>query len=245
MSGWIKMHRQFLDWEWYSDINTRLVFIHLLLEANWEDSSYRGDDIPMGYLVTGRDILAVKVGLSVQKIRTALNNLESTNDITIKTSRKGTVIQIVNYQKYQNLTNKQPETNQITSPEITTLKKLRNKETHLYAPREVEELFLEELKMYPKALNDFDIKTFNNLNLDDKKIIAKFASSMGKIWNDHRGEKNINLVTKFENLIKMYLSNEKFITSTDAVKQVLKIEYKKENKMPTYQDMVAAGKIKI
>lgn len=30
MQGWIKLHRRFVDWEWYSDIVTKTVFVDLL-----------------------------------------------------------------------------------------------------------------------------------------------------------------------------------------------------------------------
>lgn len=40
--GWICLHRKILKWEWYQDTNTFRVFIHLLLNANWEDTKYMG-----------------------------------------------------------------------------------------------------------------------------------------------------------------------------------------------------------
>ena len=40
MSGWIKIHRQILEWEWYSDTNTFRVFLHLLLKANHKEKKY-------------------------------------------------------------------------------------------------------------------------------------------------------------------------------------------------------------
>jgi len=31
-----------LDWEWYDDINTKVLFIHLLIKANWKEKKWRG-----------------------------------------------------------------------------------------------------------------------------------------------------------------------------------------------------------
>ncbi len=28
--GFIKLHRKIIDWEWYDDINTKTLFIHIL-----------------------------------------------------------------------------------------------------------------------------------------------------------------------------------------------------------------------
>jgi hypothetical protein len=127
MSGWIKLHRQIVDWEWYTDHNTFRVFIHLLLTANHKDKKYRGIELKAGSIVTSRDILAMSTGLSVRQIRTALDKLKSTNELTIKTSPQGTIIQIVNYCKYQvetnELTNERP-----TNDQQTTTNKNDNKE---------------------------------------------------------------------------------------------------------------------
>ena len=35
--GYIKLYRNILDWELFSDVNARLVFIQLLLTVNYED----------------------------------------------------------------------------------------------------------------------------------------------------------------------------------------------------------------
>lgn len=116
MSGWIKLHRQILDWEWYSDNNAFRVFMHLILKANHKEKRFKGIELKAGSVVTSRDILSFETGLSVQQIRTSLDKLKSTNEITIETSTKGTIIQVVNYAKYQlstsEVTNEQPTNNQ-------------------------------------------------------------------------------------------------------------------------------------
>ena len=125
--GWIKLHRSLLEWEWYDDINVMRVFLHCLLMANHKDKKYRGAVVERGSFLTGRDALASQTGLTVQQIRTSLNKLKSTNELTIKSSKQGTVIQVVSYDKYQEVTNEstthQPDSNQI----VTTNKKNKNK----------------------------------------------------------------------------------------------------------------------
>ena len=78
MSGHIKIDRRILEWEWYSDINTCRLFIHLLLKANWKDGRFQGTEVPRGSLVTSYSSLAKDTGLSVKNVRTALNHLETT-----------------------------------------------------------------------------------------------------------------------------------------------------------------------
>jgi hypothetical protein len=133
MSGWIKIHRQILDWEWYSDNNTFRVFMHLLLKANHKDRRFKGIELKAGSVVTSRDILAIETGLSVQQIRTSLDKLKLTNEITSETSSKGTIIQLVNYEKYQIATSEataeQPKNNQ----QVTTNKNVK-KERSIFKP---------------------------------------------------------------------------------------------------------------
>ena len=46
--GWIKLHRKFLKWEWYDDINTSRFFLHCLFRANHKDKKWRGTMIKRG-----------------------------------------------------------------------------------------------------------------------------------------------------------------------------------------------------
>lgn len=119
--NWIKLSSRMIDWEWYRDQNTKALFIHCLLKANWKDGKFEGHDIPRGSFVTGRKKLAQELGLSEQEIRTALKHLISTNELTIKKTNKFSIISIVNYEMYQQanqqLTSNQPATNQ----QLTTI----------------------------------------------------------------------------------------------------------------------------
>lgn len=100
-NGWIKLHRSLLDWEWYSDMNVRVVFIHCLLKANCKDVKYKGKDILRGSFATGLELLSRETGLTVAQIRVTLNKLKMTNEITIQTSTEGSIISITNYDLYQ------------------------------------------------------------------------------------------------------------------------------------------------
>jgi hypothetical protein len=132
--GWIKLHRKMTDWEWYTDANTFRLFMHLLITANHADKNWRGTVIKAGQRVVGRATLAAEIKLTEQQIRTALNRLKSTNEITIQTTNRFTLVTIVNWGVYQeinqqvtskttsSLTNKQPTDNQ----QITTTKECKN-----------------------------------------------------------------------------------------------------------------------
>lgn len=101
MSGWIKLYRSMIEWEWYSDINVKVLFLHLLLKANHSDQKWKGIDVKRGQLVTGRKKLSAQTGLSEQSIRTSLDKLKSTNEITIRSTNQNSIITICNYDNYQ------------------------------------------------------------------------------------------------------------------------------------------------
>jgi predicted transcriptional regulator len=122
MSGWVKIHRQILEWEWYDDINTCRLFFHLLIKANHKERNYKGKVVSIGETLTGLDKLSNETNLSVQQIRTSLNKLKSTNEITINSTSQGTVIKIVNYEKYQVATNEPTDEQQTNNKRVTTNK---------------------------------------------------------------------------------------------------------------------------
>lgn len=207
MEGWIKVHRKLFEWEWYSDSKMVHLFLHLLLSANHKDGKFQGVDIKRGQVLTGRHKLSAVTGLSEQNIRTCLLKLESTNEITIKTTNKNSIITLINYDLYQNesdnleqvtnkitskLTNNQPTTNQ----QVTTNnndKNNKNEEEVLKQHNDVlrklwyNKVWLESLAMLWKKeikeiqehLNKFRIECISK---DDFKSTEKQAKEHFVNW---------------------------------------------------------------
>ena len=127
--GYIKVFRSLLDWEWYQDANTMRVFMHCLLKANYKDMRWQGIVIPKGGFVSSRSKLAQELHLSEQNIRTALNHLKSTGELSIKSTKKYTIYTVNNWGCFQEdnqvpnqqLTNNQPTANQ----QLTTIKEIK------------------------------------------------------------------------------------------------------------------------
>ena len=130
MSGWISLHRKMTEWEWYSDANTMRLFIHCILKANHKTKKWQGIDIQRGQFLTSSDTLALDLKLSRQQIRTSLNKLKSTNEITISTTSRSSMITVSSYNDYQDnnqsdnhlATNEQPTSNQ----QVTTTNNVNN-----------------------------------------------------------------------------------------------------------------------
>ena len=99
--SWIKIYRSLLDWEWYDDINTCRLFIHLLLTANYEDKKWHGMVIKRGQRFCSLSTLAEETGLSIKSIRVALTHLALTGEITKETARQGILLTLVKYEEFQ------------------------------------------------------------------------------------------------------------------------------------------------
>lgn len=138
MSGWIKSHRKMLEWRWFKDSATFHVFMYLVLKASHKQIDHFQIGLERGQLVTGYRAISRDTGLSVQSVRTIMNRLKSTQEITSKSTNKYTIVTICNYDEYQGFggddqqanqqanqqtTNKQPTSNQQATNTIQEVKK--------------------------------------------------------------------------------------------------------------------------
>lgn len=129
--GFIKLFRQILDWEWYDDLPTCRLFIHLLLKANYAERNWHGQTIERGSCITSYATLASETGLSPEQIKRALKNLTKTGEIKRIATNKNTVICVVKYADFQGFGfeyNKQKTNEQQTNnKQTTTTKEIKNK----------------------------------------------------------------------------------------------------------------------
>jgi hypothetical protein len=93
-AGFIMLHRELIDWEWYTDVNTCKLFVHCLLKVNYSQKRWQGISINKGEFVTSYEKLAVETGLTVSKVRTALSKLEGTSYLKAETTSAYTKISI-------------------------------------------------------------------------------------------------------------------------------------------------------
>lgn len=154
MSGWIKLHRAIQEWEWYTDVNTCHLFIHILLKATHQDYEWRGIKVKTGECICGRKELSYNSGLTEQQVRTSLDKLKKSKNVTIKTTNKYSIISIVNWEKYQdnNQQDNQPITNnQPTSNHIQEHNNIKTEETkNIYNIGKFKKPTIEEISEYCK-----------------------------------------------------------------------------------------------
>lgn len=99
--AFIKLSRNFVNWEWFKDVKTTQVFVFLLLSANPKPDMFFGSIIQKGQLVTDVETIRDFSGLSTYAVRKALSNLKNTG--YIKTERffaGGIVITVCDFDQY-------------------------------------------------------------------------------------------------------------------------------------------------
>lgn len=101
MSGWIKLHRSLLDWEWYDDHNATRLLIHLLVTVNREEKKWRGITVKPGTRVTSFETLAKETGMSVKQIRVAMQKLENSQEVARERAGEGQAVTLVKWDKLQ------------------------------------------------------------------------------------------------------------------------------------------------
>ena len=100
-NGYIKLYRSLLSWEWYDSTETVRLFIHLLLTANYEPKQWRGITIERGQRVCSIATLSKETSLSPRTVRTCIERLISTSELTKLSTPQYTVLSIKNYDVYQ------------------------------------------------------------------------------------------------------------------------------------------------
>lgn len=99
--GWTKKHRTVFDWGWFGDDAVYRFFDCCILDANIEDGEFLGIRIPRGSFATSYRRMSERYLMSPHKIKRCIKCLKKTGEIKVKSTKKFTVITVVNYEKYQ------------------------------------------------------------------------------------------------------------------------------------------------
>lgn len=186
MEWFIQIQRKILEWEWYSDINTFKLFLHLLLTANYKESKWRWETINPWQILTWRKQLAQQTWLSEQQVRTVLDKLESTWEITSKITNKYSILTLNNWASYNQQDNKRITNNQPTSnQQVTTSNKYNNinkdnKDTVVATqPNEYQESILYLKK---QTLENIDLPEFAENYKNDWIAFIAYWTEKGRTW---------------------------------------------------------------
>lgn len=200
-NGWIKLHRKILDWEWFTSPSTLQLFIYLLLRANKEDKKWRGILIKRGQLVTSVATISEETKLSTQQVRTSLNRLKSTNEITSKTTNRFTLVTVCKYESYQLYEEVEQQTKQ-QALQQTNNKQITNKQQQLKNNKNIrnnkKESILTNVRIDEKATDAPVVATTTTDDMELRKekfyqslvpYVVKYGKDMVRAFYDYWTEK--------------------------------------------------------
>ena len=190
---YIKLCDKIVDWEWFTDGNMLKVWLYLLVKAQYADGKYRGVEVKRGQLLTGRKLIANETRLSEQQVRTCINRLKSSGQITIESTNQYSLITIVKYDDYQGsdsyniqqiiqtanqpITNGQPTDNQ----RITTYKKDKKEK------KEKEYIYLGEFQNVKFTADELEkLKDEFPRDYQDRiERVSSYCASTGKKYKNY------------------------------------------------------------
>lgn len=217
-NGYIKLHRSIVKWEWWSNRNTRDLFIYLLLAANIYDSRFEGHDIKRGSLVCSLPKLSTESGLTIREVRTALNHLKSTGELTVQKTPKFSIITINNYDKFQDLTGELTVERQSNDSQMTVERHYNKKNKEDKEEKEEEyiyiiSLFNEICKSLPKIQKLTDTRkraiksASKQINGDFEKLFRAVEESDFLTGRNGKWKCSFDWILKSANLIKIIEGN--------------------------------------
>lgn len=159
--GHIKIFRKMLDWEWYNDNNTKILFLHCLLRANWKEQKFQGIIIPRGSFITSLNHLAKETGLTIRQVRVSLEKLKMTNELTSIVTSKWQMINIVKYNDYQDYDFKNDKQNDKQNDKpMTTIEEYKE-----YKNKRINNNILSSTSDEPPHPTDYNffLETFNSI----------------------------------------------------------------------------------
>ena len=119
-SGYIKLYRRLIAWEWYKESPMVHLLVHLILMANRQPGRWKGVELQRGQLITGRHALSLQTGITERTCRTCLERLKTTKEIAIETTNRYTLITLLKYDTYQDRNDRSDQTGDQSGDKQTT-----------------------------------------------------------------------------------------------------------------------------
>lgn len=180
--GWIKVERSILEADWYKDLATRVLWLHLQLTLGFTDTDE---------LVTTLSTLSKETGLSVQQVRSAIRKMVDNKQITNKTTNKNTRISLYSSVLSNDLESE--ATNKITNKQHTGEKeeKERTKEKEERILKEKEKIYKKEnfglygnVELSPLQMEKLQ-QEFPNDYQERIQRVDDYCQSYGKKYKDY------------------------------------------------------------
>lgn len=242
-SGFIKIHRSFIQKGWYKKSDYAHLFLHLILKAQFYEIEtwFNGETLRLspGQLVTGRKKLSEETGINESKIERILKTFEIEQQIEQVKSATSRLITIVNWDKWQ-MSEQEVEqrvNNQRTTSEhyIKNDKNDKNRERDLPRPREkwqtnpsqeeIESLILTTLEAQNTEEYFFRLRGIHlsEMQINDFWIAFKIQKFTGAKFYTNRGDciQHFRTWIKDRDIPKLEINGRKQDIQDERTKKIL------------------------
>ena len=192
MDGFIKIFRQIKDWEHFQEPSVLLLFIDLLVSANFKRGYFHGIPVGKGSLITSYRKLSDETGLSVNTIKVCISKLIKSGEITLKTAKgQFTHIVINQFNKFQGVSivdtpTDTPIDTPVDTPTDTPIDTNRRKKRNIRKEEDIidsGDKSPSRAKFQKPTLNEIRDFAFaeNLLNLDCERFFNYYESNGWKV----------------------------------------------------------------
>lgn len=216
-SGYVLAFRSKLDWQWFKFPLTSHLFEYCVFRAGYKDTFVGNVELKRGTFMTSLKKISEDTGLTIQQTRTALKNLQSTGDITVKVTNKYSLITVENYGLYQEIENistnkQQTNNNQTTNKQQQINKEIKENKVVVSADTTTttttfryDDDFERFWKAYKKKGNKretYEVWNEKNFSNDEIELVVFAAKEYSK---EHENERNTMMYSR------TFLENENYL----------------------------------
>lgn len=158
MDWFIQLHKKICEWEWYTDIPTKTLFFHILLKCNYKEAKWKWKTIKPWEFITSLEHLSLETWLSRQQVRTAIEKLKKTWEVTHQATNDYTMLGLNNWETYNTrdntwITNEQQTSNKRIT---TTNKEYKEKKEYKWNHKLIED----RMEITPNPSIRYDLYKF-------------------------------------------------------------------------------------
>ena len=235
-TGWVRLYRSTLGWEWFDDPLTLQLWVVCLLKANYLPTRWRGVEIERGAFVTSVDSLCAETGQTTRQIRTRLARLQASGEISVRATNYKSIITVCKFDTYQPLENendKRPTNSyeglrRVAGKKVAKIDKPNDKpKTHIINSNTDD--YSDDTKQNDKQ-ND-------NQSTNERQTQLFSSDNSIKIYKEEYKELNPGAVTYYDGCVRVNLSEIKpMIAMPFHPSNVYTIEELNENLMDILDD---------
>lgn len=178
--GYIKLYRKSINNDWLKNHKLWAFWSYCLLKSSHKKHTikigFQNVELNPGQFAFGLNVASEETNLSIQSIRTCLAYLKKSQNLTIKTTNKFSIITICKWETYQNdKIDDQQANQQTTNKPLTTynnVKNVKNKDKRYMSEN------------FPKPVHDLYNFFLSTLSEDELKIYEPKTDKVKYNWLD-------------------------------------------------------------